>query len=168
MNSVSWGASFFLEQVGAVQSRVGFGDPGQLVPLSVGEVVGVVPQRVAGAFQPAGIAGGDAICCATCSPSRARPARSPWTAGCPGPAAAASRPSSTLAKRITAIREKIHAALDHGLSNALIESVNTKIRLLTRIAFGFRSPDALIALAMLSLGGHRPHLPGRTNPRISQ
>jgi transposase len=67
-----------------------------------------------------------------------------------------------LAKRITAIRDKIHAALDHGLSNALVESVNTKIRLLTRIAFGFRSPDALIALSMLSLGGHRPLLPGRT------
>ena len=58
-------------------------------------------------------------------------------------------------------RDKIHANLDHGLSNALIESVNTKIRLLTRIAFGFRSPDALIALALLSLGGHRPTLPGR-------
>ena len=67
-----------------------------------------------------------------------------------------------LAQRITAIRDKIHAALDHGLSNALIESVNTKIRLLTRIAFGFRSPDALIAIAMLSLGGHRPVLPNRT------
>jgi transposase len=66
-----------------------------------------------------------------------------------------------LAKRITAIREKIHAALQHGLSNALIESVNTKIRLLTRIAFGFRKPEALIALAMLSLGGHKPTLPGR-------
>ncbi len=38
---------------------------------------------------------------------------------------------------------------------------NTKIRLLTRIAFGFKSPEALIALAMLSLGGHRPQLPGR-------
>jgi transposase len=73
-----------------------------------------------------------------------------------------------LAKRITAIRDKTHAALDHALSNALIESVNTKIRLLTRIAFGFRSPDALIALAMLSLGGHKPVLPGRTNPRIGQ
>jgi transposase len=66
-----------------------------------------------------------------------------------------------LAHRITAIRDKIHATLDHGLSNALIESVNTKIRLLTRIAFGFRSPDALIALAMLSLGGHKPALPDR-------
>jgi hypothetical protein len=37
----------------------------------------------------------------------------------------------------------------------------SKIRLLTRLAFGFRSPEALIALAMLALGGHRPALPGR-------
>ncbi len=73
-----------------------------------------------------------------------------------------------LAKRITGARERIHATLEHGLSNALIESVNTKIRLITRIAFGFRSPDALIALAMLSLAGHKPLLPGRTNPQISQ
>lgn len=73
-----------------------------------------------------------------------------------------------LARRITAVRERIDRTLEHGLSNALVESVNTKIRLLTRIAFGFRSPQALIALAMLSLGGHRPALPGRTNPRISQ
>jgi transposase len=73
-----------------------------------------------------------------------------------------------LAKRITTVRDKIHAALEHRLSNALIESVNTRIRLLTRIAFGFRSPHALIALAMLSLAGHRPVLPGRPNPRMSQ
>lgn len=33
--------------------------------------------------------------------------------------------------------------------------------LITRIAFGFKSPEALIAIAMLSLGGHRPALPGR-------
>jgi hypothetical protein len=45
--------------------------------------------------------------------------------------------------------------LKHGLTNALIESVNTKIRLITRVAFGFRSVDALIALAMFSLAGHR-------------
>ena len=49
-----------------------------------------------------------------------------------------------------------------GLSNALIESTNTKIRLLTRIAFGFHGPEPLIALAMLALGGHPPRLPGRT------
>jgi len=45
------------------------------------------------------------------------------------------------------------------LSNGLIKSTNTKIRLITRIVFGFKSPDALIALALLSLGGHRPVLP---------
>ena len=35
------------------------------------------------------------------------------------------------------------------------------LRLLTRIAFGFRSPQALIGLAMLALGGLCPPLPGR-------
>jgi len=49
-------------------------------------------------------------------------------------------------------------SLEHGLPNALIESTDTKIRVLTRMAYGFKSPDALIAL---SLGGHRPDLPGR-------
>ena len=38
-------------------------------------------------------------------------------------------------------------------------SLNTKIRVLTRVAYGFKSHDALIALAMLTLGGYRPDLP---------
>lgn len=58
-------------------------------------------------------------------------------------------------------REAIHNNLDHGLSNGLIESTNTKLRLITRIAFGFKSPDALIALALLDRGGYCPPLPGR-------
>lgn len=66
-----------------------------------------------------------------------------------------------LAKRIAKHREAIDATLDHRLSNALVESTNTKIRLLTRMAFGFKSPDAVIALAMLNLGGYCPPLPGR-------
>jgi transposase len=66
-----------------------------------------------------------------------------------------------LQRRIVKHQASILAAIQHGLSNGRIESVNTKIRLVTRIAFGFRSPDALIALAMLNLGGHRPTLPGR-------
>ena len=66
-----------------------------------------------------------------------------------------------LQRRIGSHREQILASIEHGLSNGLIESVNTKIRLLTRIAFGFANPGALIALAMLTLGGHRPTLPGR-------
>jgi transposase len=66
-----------------------------------------------------------------------------------------------LQQRIVRHRAEILAAIAHGMSNALVESVNTKIRLITRMAFGFASPDALIALAMLNLGGHRPILPGR-------
>jgi transposase len=66
-----------------------------------------------------------------------------------------------LQRRIVKHHDQILAAIEHGLSNGRIESVNTKIRLLTRIAFGFHSADALIALAMLTLGGHHPTLPGR-------
>ncbi|MBU6244872.1 MAG: transposase, partial [Actinomycetales bacterium] len=67
-----------------------------------------------------------------------------------------------LQRRIVKHKDSILAAIEHHLSNGRIESVNTRIRLITRIAFGFRSPDALIALAMLSLGGHRPALPRRS------
>jgi transposase len=66
-----------------------------------------------------------------------------------------------LGKKIRRHLPSIHATLDHGLSNGLIESVNTKIRVLTRISYGFHNAAALIALAMLALGGFRPPLPGR-------
>ena len=66
-----------------------------------------------------------------------------------------------LQKNIVKHRGRILAAMEHNLSNALIESTNAKIRLITKMAFGFKSPEALIALALLSLGGHRPSLPGR-------
>lgn len=53
-------------------------------------------------------------------------------------------------------------------SNALLESTNTKIRVLTRVAFGFRSPEALIAMAMLAVGGCCPELPGRRGQLVSE
>lgn len=66
-----------------------------------------------------------------------------------------------LARMVKAQQGPILIAIEHGLSNGRTESVNLKIRLRTRMAFGFRDPDALIAILMLSLGGHRPTLPGR-------
>jgi transposase len=66
-----------------------------------------------------------------------------------------------LQRRIVRHRVAIDVALDTGLSQGLIESTNTKIRLLARLAFGFKKPRALIALAMLALGGYRPELPAR-------
>jgi transposase len=66
-----------------------------------------------------------------------------------------------LQRRIVSHRRAIDVALDTGLSQGLVESTNTKIRLLTRIAFGFHGHEPLVALAMLALGSHPPRLPGR-------
>jgi transposase len=70
-------------------------------------------------------------------------------------------PFRKLARTITEQRPGIEAAISNGLSNARVEAVNTQIRLITRRAFGFHSADALIALAMLTLGRLCPPLPGR-------
>ena len=64
-----------------------------------------------------------------------------------------------LARTITKQRAGIVAAIEHGLSNARVEAINTQIRMITRRAYGFHSPGALIALAMLSLAGLCPPLP---------
>jgi transposase len=64
-----------------------------------------------------------------------------------------------LARTITQQRDGILAAICHGLSNARIEQVNTQIRLIARRAFGFHTPQALIALAMLKLADLCPPLP---------
>ena len=66
-----------------------------------------------------------------------------------------------LAKTISAQRAGILASLTHRLSNARTEAVNTTLRLICRRAYGFHSAQALIALAMLAVGGLRPPLPGR-------
>jgi transposase len=81
-----------------------------------------------------------------------------WVARCQIPAFVA------LGKKVRRHRVAIEASLRSGTSNALVESTNTKIRVLTRVAFGFRSPEALIAMAMLAVGGVCPKLPGRDRP----
>jgi transposase len=68
-------------------------------------------------------------------------------------------PFIKLARTITEQRPGIVAAIEHRLTNARVEAINTQIRLITRRAFGFHSPDALIALAMLSLADLCPPLP---------
>jgi transposase len=66
-----------------------------------------------------------------------------------------------LTRRMEPYIDEIKNALIYRLSNARVESINTRIRLLTRIAFGFKSVKALIAMAMLHLGGYDLRLPGR-------
>lgn len=64
-----------------------------------------------------------------------------------------------VARKIDEHRAEIDACLTSGLNNGLTESLNTKIRLITRRAFGFRDVHALIALAQLSVGQYQPTLP---------
>jgi transposase len=67
-----------------------------------------------------------------------------------------------LAKTIKRYLPLIHNTLEHGVSNALSETTNTHLRLLTRRAYGYHSAEALIAMATLTRGGLCPPLPGRS------
>lgn len=66
-----------------------------------------------------------------------------------------------LAKTLRHFQDLIYNTLDHELSNARSEATNTHIRLLTRRAYGFHTPEALIAMIELTRGGLCPPLPGR-------
>jgi transposase len=68
-------------------------------------------------------------------------------------------PFIKLARTITDQRAGIVVAIQHDLSNARVEAINTQIRLITRRAYGFHTPDARIALAVLSLADLCPPLP---------
>src|SRR5487761_2741394 len=78
-----------------------------------------------------------------------------WAARCRIPAFV------ELGRKIRRHLSGIEAAMLHKISNALVESTNTKLRVLHRMAFGFREPENLIALALLDRGGYCPPLPGR-------
>jgi len=66
-----------------------------------------------------------------------------------------------VANTIERLRPYIWNTMEQGLSNARSEATNTHLRVLTRRAYGFHSPAALIAMAMLTRGGLCPELPGR-------
>lgn len=63
------------------------------------------------------------------------------------------------ARRLRRFREDIANTLHTGLANARLEGTNTVIRLLTRVAFGFHSPEPLIALVKLRVGDYQVALP---------
>jgi transposase len=67
-----------------------------------------------------------------------------------------------LARTIRRYRDLICNTLDHNVSNARSEATNTHLRALTKRAYGYHSPEALIGMAMLTRGGLCPQLPGRT------
>jgi transposase len=66
-----------------------------------------------------------------------------------------------LGRKVCEHLNAIHAALDHWPQQRPDRIGQHQNQGHHRIAFGFRNPAALIALAMLTLGGLRPALPGR-------
>jgi len=63
------------------------------------------------------------------------------------------KPFIKLARTIRRHRAGILAAIRLGLTNARLEGLNSKVRLISHRSFGFHGPDPLIALIYLCAGG---------------
>ena len=68
----------------------------------------------------------------------------------------------SLGKRLQEHFEPILAAIELGISNALIEGINAKIRLINARGYGHHSAQTLTSMIYLCLGGLQVTLPTRT------
>lgn len=66
-----------------------------------------------------------------------------------------------VAKRLHVYFEEIIAAIELGISNALIEGINAKIRLINARGYGHHSAQTLTSMIYLTCGGLHPKLPTR-------
>lgn len=71
------------------------------------------------------------------------------------------KPFIKLARTIRKHKTGVLAAIENGISNARLEALNSKTRLLSHRAYGFHSADALIAMIYLCCGGIQITLPHR-------
>jgi transposase len=69
------------------------------------------------------------------------------------------KPFVRLARTIRKHRDGILAYIKTRLTNGLVEGLNNKIRMIARRAYGFHSPQALIAMIFLNCGGIQLHPP---------
>ena len=66
-----------------------------------------------------------------------------------------------LSRKIRRKKDAIIRAIELGISNARVESINNKIKVTIRQCYGFRNIDNLIAMIMLRCSDIQPQLPGR-------
>jgi transposase len=71
------------------------------------------------------------------------------------------KPFVKFARTIRKHKQGVLAAIDLGLSNGRLEALNSKVRLLSHRAYGFHSPNALIAMIYLCCAGIQIALPHR-------
>jgi transposase len=66
-----------------------------------------------------------------------------------------------LAKSVRAQEVQIYDVTVTSMSNARVEATNTHLRALTKRAYGFHTPEALVSMTTLTRGGACPSLPQR-------
>lgn len=69
---------------------------------------------------------------------------------------------TALARRLQTYFEPILAAIELGISNALIEGINAKIRLINARGYGHHSAQTLTSMIYLCIGGLQVTLPTKT------
>ena len=74
------------------------------------------------------------------------------------------RPFVKLARTIRKYRDGILAAVRLGMSNARLEGLNSKVRLISHRSYGFHGPEPLISLIYLCAGGVTINLPFTPKP----
>ena len=66
-----------------------------------------------------------------------------------------------LQRKIKRHKDAILATIRHGISNARMEATNNTVKLVVRMAYGFRNIDNLISTIFLRCGDIQIALPGR-------
>ena len=66
-----------------------------------------------------------------------------------------------LARKIKRHRDNIFNTIQNGLSNARLEAINNKIKLLIRRAYGFRNLESMFSFIQLICSNVRIPLPNR-------
>ena len=69
------------------------------------------------------------------------------------------RPVVEVEKKVRRRRADVIAAVELGIGNGRVESINQKIKVTVRVGYGFRNTDNLIALLMLRCSDEHPALP---------
>jgi transposase len=69
-----------------------------------------------------------------------------------------------LYKKIKRHKERILETIASGMSNARVEAINNKIKVTSRMAYGFRNIDNLIAMIYLRCSSLTVVFPGRKPP----
>ncbi len=69
------------------------------------------------------------------------------------------KPVVEVEKKVRRRRADVIAAVELGIGNGRVESINNKIKVTVRMGYGFRNTDNLIALLMLRCSDEQPALP---------